>query len=99
MTAAHAAVAAAVERLPRGELVYLSIDVDALDPSVMPATSSPEPDGMTAALARRLVEAAAARNTLVGVDLVELAPGLDPSGNSALLAARLLMDTLAAVFG
>lgn len=95
----EAAIAAAVERLPEGESVYLSLDVDALDPSVMPGTSSPEPDGMTAALARRLIEATAARNRIVGVDLVELAPGLDASGNSALLAARLLMDALAAVFG
>ena len=95
----EAAVAAALERLPQGAPVYLSLDVDALDPAVMPGTSSPEPDGMSAALARRIVEAAAARNTVVGVDLVELAPGLDPSGNSALLAARLLMDALAAVFG
>ncbi|GJG86302.1 agmatinase [Gemmatimonadetes bacterium T265] len=95
----EAGVAAALERLPAGEAVYLSLDVDALDPAVMPGTSSPEPDGMTAALARRIVEATAARNTVVGVDLVELAPGLDPSGNSALLAARLVMDVLAAVFG
>ncbi len=94
----EAAVAAALERLPRGEAVYLSLDVDALDPAVMPGTSSPEPDGMTAALARRLVEATAARNTVVGADLVELAPGLDPSGNSALLAARLVMDVIGAVF-
>lgn len=94
----EAAIAAAVERLPRGASVYLSLDVDALDPAIMPGTSSPEPDGMTAALARRLVEAAAARNTVVGADLVELAPGIDPSGNSALLAARLVMDVLGAVF-
>ena len=94
----EAAVAAALGRLPNGEQVYLSLDVDALDPAVMPGTSSPEPDGMTAALARRVVEAAAARNTVVGADLVELAPGLDPSGNSALLAARLVMDVLGAVF-
>ncbi len=94
----EAAVAAALERLPRGEAVYLSLDVDALDPAVMPGTSSPEPDGMTAALARRIVEATAARNTVVGADLVELAPGLDPSGNSALLAARLVMDVVGAVF-
>lgn len=95
----EAAVAAAVERLPRGERVYLSFDVDALDPAIMPGTSSPEPDGMTAALARRLVEATAARNTIVGADVVELAPGLDPSGNSALLAARLVMDVIGAVCG
>ena len=92
------AIAAALERLPQGEHVYLSLDVDALDPAVLPGTSSPEPDGMTAALARRIVEATAARNTVIGADLVELAPGLDPSGNSALLAARLVMDVIGAVF-
>jgi agmatinase len=73
--------------------------VDALEPSILPATSSPEVDGLSYAQAMTLIAATAARNSLVGMDVVELAPGLDASGNSALLVARLVVETLAEVFG
>jgi agmatinase len=87
---------AAVAALPEGAPVYLSIDVDALDPAVLPGTSSPEPDGLTYAALVALVRGAARRNTVVGADVVEFLPSADPSGNSALLVARLVMDVLAA---
>ena len=90
---------AVLERLPRGKPVYLSVDVDAFDPSVIPGTSSPEPDGLTYAQAMRLLAATARRNTVVGMDVVELAPNLDSTGRSELLAARLIMETLCEVFG
>jgi len=57
-----------------GETVYITIDVDGLDPSIMPATGTPEPGGLTwyeaLALLRRVIES---RN-VVGCDVVELAP-------------------------
>jgi len=87
-------LAGVIDRLPRDRQVYLSIDVDVFDPQVCPATSSPEVDGPGYATVMKLIAATVARNRLVGMDLVELAPNLDPSGNSSLLAARLLMETL-----
>ncbi len=87
-----------VEKLPRDKSVYLSFDVDAFDPSVFPATSSPEVDGLSYASAVRLVQAVAKHNTIVGFDLVEMTPHLDSSGNSALLASRLILEFLMAVF-
>jgi agmatinase len=86
------------EKLPRDKSVYLSFDVDAFDPSVFPATSSPEVDGLSYASAVHLVQAVAKHNTVVGFDLVEMTPHLDPSGNSALLASRLILEFLMAVF-
>ncbi len=86
-----------VERLPSGRRVYLSIDLDVFDPSVLAGTSSPEVDGLDYRTVRELVRATAERNTVVGVDLVELAPPLDPSGLSSLVSARLALDVLAAV--
>jgi len=83
-----------MEVLPGGRSVYLSIDVDALDPALLPATSSPEPDGLSFGEAAQLIQLIAQRNMLVGVDLVELAPSLDPSGNSALVAVRLLLEVM-----
>ncbi len=94
--AVRADLAAVIERLPRGESVYLSVDVDALDAAELPGTGSPEPEGLTYGQVRDLVAATARRNRLVGVDLMELAPDLDPTGRSALLAARLLAETLVA---
>ncbi|MCS7065105.1 MAG: arginase family protein, partial [Fimbriimonadales bacterium] len=84
--------------LPEGKLVYLSIDVDALDPTLLPATSSPEPDGLSFSETARLIQLIAQRNMLVGVDLVELTPHLDPSGNSALIAVRLLLEVMMACY-
>ncbi len=84
--------------LPQGKPVYLSIDVDAFDPALMPATSSPEPEGLTYAEVVQIIERVARQNTIVGIDLVEMVPSLDPTGNSALIVARLLVDCLLACF-
>lgn len=86
---------AVLARLPQGENVYLSVDADAVDPSELPGTSSPEPEGLTYGQVRDLVRATVQSNRLVGMDLTELAPNLDPSGRSELIAARLLAETLA----
>lgn len=84
-------------RLPRGKNVYLSVDVDGFDPSVIPGTSSPEPEGLTYAQGMSILAETARHNTIVGLDVVELAPNLDPTGRSELLMARLIMETLCAV--
>ncbi|WP_216322017.1 arginase family protein [Deinococcus aestuarii] len=89
---------AVLSALPSGKNVYLSVDADALDPAVLPGTSSPEPDGLTYGQTLDLIRAAVERNTPVGLDLVELAPNLDPTGRSALIGARLVMETLCEVF-
>jgi agmatinase len=56
------------------DTVYITIDVDGLDPAIMPATGTPEPGGLswyeTLALLRRVIE----RRTVVGCDVVELSP-------------------------
>lgn len=87
-------LAGVLERLPQGKKVYLSFDADVLDPSVMPGTSSPEVEGLTYGEAMRVVAETIRRNELVGFDLVELAPGLDSSGLSALVGSRLLAEML-----
>lgn len=56
------------------ELVYLSFDLDGLDPSVMPAVGTPVPGGLTFYQAVDLVESALEGRICVGMDLVELAP-------------------------
>lgn len=83
--------------LPAERAVYLSIDVDVFDPAVLSGTSSPETDGLTYRQVMRLITDVAARNTIVAIDCVELSPGLDASGLSALVTARLLVEALGAV--
>ena len=89
---------AVITALPEGRPVYLSVDTDAFDPAVLPGTSSPEPDGFTYALAMRLIRGLVRRHRLLALDVVELAPNLDPTGRSELLAARLIMETLSEVY-
>ena len=54
--------------------VYLSIDVDGMDPSIMPATGTPEPGGLSWPEITRLLRAVAERRRIVSADIVELSP-------------------------
>jgi agmatinase len=72
--------------------VYITIDLDVLDPAVVPGTGTPEPGGVSY---RELIEAIMKLRELkniVGADIVELAPNLDPSGASTAAAAKTLRE-------
>jgi agmatinase len=56
------------------EDVYISIDVDGLDPAIMPATGTPEPGGLSWAEITTLLRTVAARRRIVSADVVELSP-------------------------
>jgi len=56
------------------EQVYITIDVDAFDPAIMPATGTPEPGGLSWYEALKLLRRVVERRTVVGCDLVELSP-------------------------
>ena len=58
----------------RGRRIHLTIDVDALDPAIVPATGTPEPDGLSWREAIDVVCTTAAEGAIVGIDCVELAP-------------------------
>jgi agmatinase len=58
----------------RGRPVYVTFDIDALDPGIMPATGTPVPGGISYAQALAIVRRTAEVATIVGADLVELAP-------------------------
>jgi arginase family enzyme len=76
--------------------VYVSFDMDALDPTYAPGTGTPVPGGLTSRQALRLVRALRGLQ-IVGCDVVEISPDHDPSGNTALLAASVLTEILAAL--
>ena len=73
--------------------VYLSFDIDSLDPGFAPGTGTPEIGGLTPIQALELIRGCRGLN-LVGADLVEVSPPYDPQGNTALLAANLLYEML-----
>jgi agmatinase len=77
----------------RGRPVYLTVDLDWFDPAVLPGTGTPEPGGFHWADFAALV-AELRHHRLVAADVVELAPQLDPSGVSAVLAAKVTRSLL-----
>ena len=92
------AVAAALKEAG-DSAVYLTVDVDVVNPGEMPGTGSPEPGGpgLDALVdCIRVLDASGAR--VVGADVVELAPEWDPSGASAVAAAKIVRE-LALVMG
>ena len=73
---------------------YLTCDLDVLDPSVLPGTGTPEPGGMSFAELASVLASSMARLNIVGMDVVELAPNLDPTGVSAVVAAKVVRECL-----
>ncbi len=73
--------------------VYVSFDIDSLDPAFAPGTGTPEIAGLTTMQAVELIRGLAGLE-IVGCDLVEVSPPYDPSGNTALVAANLLYEML-----
>ncbi|MGI6642839.1 MAG: agmatinase [Bacillota bacterium] len=73
--------------------VYLSIDIDVVDPAFAPGTGVPEPGGITS---RELLDALSCMKgaNIVGVDLVEVAPAYDSTGQTGLLAAAIVRECL-----
>ena len=69
-----------------GEDVYITIDVDVLDPSIMPAVGTPEPDGMSWRQLLDVLEPVALHKHLVGFDLMEFCPNEGPNSCAFLLA-------------
>lgn len=69
-----------------GRKLYISFDVDVLDPAFVPGTGTPVPGGLTMREAIPIVRGLCAQNDMVGFDIVELAPQLDSTYRSALNA-------------
>lgn len=88
-----------LNQIPSLGKCYVTIDIDALDPALAPGTGTPEADGFTLHQLKEMLSGLAARNKIVGFDLVEVNPYLDPSGRTSLFAAQLIVEFLGAIFG
>jgi agmatinase len=89
---------ASLRHIADGERIYVSIDVDAFDPSIAPGTATISNGEFSYYEVKDLLRAAAQRFEVVGVDFAEVSPPRDPAGIIALLAARTSLDFIASIF-
>ncbi len=76
----------------KNEKVYLTVDIDGIDPAYAPGTGTPEPFGLLPLHVKKLINIIGER--LVGFDVVEVSPPYD-NGNTSVLAARLIREAMA----
>ncbi len=76
--------------------VYVTIDLDILDPSVFPGTGTPEPGGINFNDMLKILETISTLN-IVGADVVELAPDYDPTGVSTAVASKVIRELMLAM--
>lgn len=89
---------AVADMIPPAQNLYITFDVDVLDPSQAPGTGTPETGGLFYQEARECLVALLAKSKLVAFDIVEVAPPYDNSELTVQVAARLMQDILAARF-
>lgn len=76
----------------KAEKVYLTVDIDGIDPAFAPGTGTPEPFGLHPYDVKKAINAIGDR--LVGFDVCEVCPPADPTGCTAVLAARLAKEAM-----
>lgn len=87
-----------VEKWPPLGNVYVSIDIDGLDPSIAPGTGSPTVDGLLYYEVINLLKGITKKSNVVGFDIVEVNPMVDLSGQTCLLATTLILEFLGMIF-
>ncbi|MBU0484311.1 MAG: agmatinase [Proteobacteria bacterium] len=87
-----------LEKIPRDRPIYLTLDLDYFDPAFLPGTGTPEAGGEDFRSFIEIVEILKNKK-LVGADVVELAPNIDPTGNSEVFAAKVVRELILAFHG
>jgi agmatinase len=90
---------AVIDKFPPGGNIYVTIDIDVLEPSVAPGTGSPCPDGLLYRELKSLLQGVCRCGRVVGVDLVEVNPFVDQTGLTASVASMLILEFLSNIFG
>jgi agmatinase len=90
-------VEAALQHIPEGARVVVTLDCDSIDPSIMPGVAARAPGGLTYTQVTNLIAGLGRRARIAGFDLVELYPPADIDGLSALTAARLLVNVIGTI--
>ena len=83
-----------LDEIPKGERYYITIDIDAFDPSIASGTGTPSHGGFYYYEVLELIDGIIKQGSVVGLDLVEVAPDYDVTNSTSTLAAQLLMNTI-----
>lgn len=89
-------IEAVIEKL-KGKNVYLTVDLDVLDPSVFPGTGTPEAGGVSFDELRKTLTLVCKKLNIVGCDVNELSPQYDQSGVSTAVACKIIREMLLAL--
>ena len=87
-------VAGMLDRIPAGSRYYVTIDIDGFDPSVAPGTGTPSHGGFFYYEILEFLDGLTKRGTIIGIDLVEVAPDYDHTGSTTTLAAQILLNLI-----
>ncbi|MEA2538534.1 MAG: agmatinase [Chloroflexota bacterium] len=94
----EAVVATAIaEALDGPDSVYLSLDIDVIDPGLAPGTGTPEPGGMLSREVLRAIRQIVAAVDLCGMDIVEVSPPYDHAETTAMIANRAALEAISAL--
>ena len=95
---AEAVIADAIdEALDGPDLIYLSLDIDVIDPGMAPGTGTPEPGGMLTREVLRAIRQIVGRVELAGMDVVEVSPPYDHAELTAMAANRAVLEAISAL--
>jgi agmatinase len=95
---AEAVIADAIaEALDGPDAIYLSLDIDVIDPGLAPGTGTPEPGGMLTREVLRAVRQIVAAVDLAGMDIVEVSPPYDQAETTSMAANRAALEAISAL--
>ncbi len=85
-----------IENIPANRPIYLTLDLDFFDPAYLPGTGTPEAGGENFHNFMKIIKKLKDKN-FIGADIVELAPMIDPTGNSSAFASKVARETMLAM--
>ena len=90
--------AKAISQIPKSNAIYVTIDIDVLNPAEAPGTGTPVVGGLTYLELREAIRSIPARGRVVGLDLVEVSPPYDVSEQTSRLAGQIILDVLSSIW-
>lgn len=87
-----------LDQIPKAKNIYITLDIDALDPSIAPGTGTPEPGGLNYFQIREILQNLPKKGRILGFDVVEVNPLYDIADMTSQVAARLALDFLGVIY-
>ena len=94
---AEAVIARRSTRRSTAPIIYLSLDIDVIDPGMAPGTGTPEPGGMLTREVLRAIRQIVGAVDLAGMDIVEVSPPYDQAETTAMAANRAALEAISAL--